>query len=1087
MPSQTHLLRAASRRLARPLPRRHADLSRVPPRSGRRSSSWRAADGGARPRSGVASTAVRGAAAFSTQAASTDSFLSGTSSLYAESMLERYEVDPASVPESWRLYFEGMEGKEHAADELVFDQPTMVLSSGKLRSSSSAGLTTLPSDSLGVAHLIRAYQVNGHRSANVDPLGLYTNDAFPHRPGNVRSKDDLAPNGYATTLGVAFHGFDPEKDMERALNFKGVHTGGNKGFLEDLTNMPGKVTLRKVVDRLRETYCNTVGVEYMHIGSTAQCNWIRERVEHPDFLACDKEKKVHIFERLCFADMFENFMMNKFNTTKRFGLDGGEAIVPALKDAIDRASELGAHSFIIGMPHRGRLNVLANVMRKPMTTIFSEFQGTHYDVKDHTKTLEDWGSAGDVKYHLGSSMDRTYPDGRKIHLSLVANPSHLECVNPVVLGKARAKQFYCGNTDEDVRNVVPILLHGDAAFAGQGVVYETMQMAGVDGFNVGGTIHVIVNNQIGYTTNPINSRSTPYASDLGKAFNAPIFHVNGDDPVAVARTLETAIEWRHEWGTDVVIDMICYRRLGHNEMDQPMFTQPKLYKAITKHPPTLDVYEKRLIEEGTLTKAEAKEIRDFTLQSYETDLIASKSYVPKPEDWLSSRWTGFKTPRQHSRIKPTGVDIDVLKVIGHKAGEVPEGFKLHRQMKKIFNARQAMAKKGGDIDWGTAEAMAFGSLLLEGNHVRLTGQDVQRGTFSHRHSVVKDQETDEEYTPLNRLAKVLSMSAPLEELTLPDTQAQLTVRNSILSEFAVLGFEHGFSLENPNALVIWEAQFGDFVNGAQVMLDQFIAAGEDKWLRQSGLVMLLPHGYDGQGAEHSSCRVERYLQMVEEDPHYIPPMAHDERTQIQKTNWQIVNCTTPANYFHCLRRQIHRDFRKPLIVVAPKNLLRNKRAVSSVQDMGPGTMFHRAYDETDQSISKNPGEVKTLVFCTGQIYYELHDEREKLGRKDVAIVRLEQIAPFAFDQCAKYCAKYGNAEVIWAQQEPKNMGAYAYVTPRMMTATREINKMEKIPRYVGRMVSSAPATGMSLVHKKEYSDIMEGVFSKPDGDVHRAD
>ena len=611
-------------------------------------------------------------------------------------------------------------------------------------------------------------------------------------------------------------------------------------------------------------------------------------------------------------------------------------------------------------------------------------------------------------------------------------------------------------------------------------MYETMQMAGVDDFNVGGTIHVIVNNQIGFTTNPINSRSTPYASDLGKAFNSPIFHCNGDDPVAVSRALETAIEWRHEWGTDVVIDMICYRRNGHNELDQPMFTQPKLYKAITRHKSTLEIFENRLIDEGVMTKEETKEIRDFTLQSYESDLQASKSYTPKPEDWLSSRWTGFKSPRQHSRIRPTGVDAEVLRFIGKKAGEVPEGFKLHRQMNKIFKARQKMAEEGTEIDWGLAEAMAFGSLLLEGNHVRLTGQDVQRGTFSHRHAVVKDQDTEEEYTPLNSLAKILSMSAPVEELKLPNTQAQVTVRNSILSEFAVLGFEHGYSLENPNALILWEAQFGDFVNGAQVMLDQFIAAGEDKWLRQSGLVMLLPHGFDGMGAEHSSCRVERYLQMMEEDPHHIPKMARDERNQIQKANWQIVNCTTPANYFHCLRRQIHRDFRKPLIVVSPKNLLRHKLCVSSLDEMSTGTIFHRTFDEVDEDISNNPDDVKTLVFCTGQIFYELFTEREKLGRKDIAIVRLEQIAPFAFDNVAKYCAKYDNAEVVWAQQEPKNMGAYSYVSPRMMTATRELNKDEKRPRYVGRRVSSAPATGMSKIHQREYQNIMEGVFGKSD-------
>ena len=747
-------------------------------------------------------------------------------------------------------------------------------------------------------------------------------------------------------------------------------------------------------------------------------NWIRERVEKPLWLNYDKEKKTHIYERLCFADTFENFLAQKFNTTKRFGLDGGEAIVPALKAGIDRASELGAHSFVIGMPHRGRLNVLANVMRKPMPLIFSEFQGTHYKIGEYTKGNRSWGISGDVKYHLGSSMDRTYPDGRQLHLSLVANPSHLECVNPVVAGKARAKQYYGGNREEDVRNVVPLLLHGDAAFAGQGVVYETMQLAGVPDFNVGGTIHVIVNNQIGFTTNPIHSRSTPYCSDLGKAFGCPIFHCNGDDPLAVSTALETAIEWRHEWGGDVIIDMICYRRNGHNELDQPAFTQPKLYKEINKHPSTLQIYEKRLLDEGTLSQDEVDEIKAFCLESYENDFEASKTYEKKETDWLSSKWAGFKGLGQLSRIRPTGVKVDLLKSIGVAAGTVPEDFKLHRQMEKIFKARREMAESGEGIDWGTAEAMAFGSLLVEGNHVRLTGQDVQRGTFSHRHAVVKDQRSEEEYTPLNHICSRMDPSCPKEDMAGEDTQAGIIVRNSILSEFAVLGFELGYSLENPNALVLWEAQFGDFVNGAQIIIDQFISAGEDKWLRQAGLVLLLPHGYDGQGAEHSSCRVERFLQQVDEDPHFVPDLSRDERMQIQKCNWQIVNCTTPANYFHCLRRQIHRDFRKPLIVISPKNLLRHKRCVSNIEDFGPETVFKRVLDETDPEIRDNP-DVKTLVFCTGQIYYELLAEREKRGITDVALVRLEQIAPFAFDRVARNAERYPNAEIIWAQQEPK--------------------------------------------------------------------
>jgi 2-oxoglutarate dehydrogenase E1 component len=620
------------------------------------------------------------------------------------------------------------------------------------------------------------------------------------------------------------------------------------------------------------------------------------------------------------------------------------------------------------------------------------------------------------------------------------------------------------------------LLHGDAAFAGQGVVYETMQLAGVADFNVGGTIHLVVNNQIGFTTNPIHSRSTPYCSDLGKAFNCPIFHVNGDDPIAVSCALETAVEWRHEWGTDVVIDVVCYRRYGHNELDQPAFTQPLLYEKISKHPTTLEVYEKKLMEQGVLTKEEVEEIRDFVNGSYESDYEASKTYETKPDDWLSSNWKGFKSPKQMSRIRPTGVDLATLSHIGMQAGSVPDEFKLHRQMKKIFAARKTMCDKGQGIDWGTAEALAFGSLLLEGNHVRVSGQDVQRGTFSHRHAVVKDQATEEDYIPLNNLVKNRSHVAPTLEAELPDTQAVLTCRNSILSEMGVLGFEAGYSLENPNSLILWEAQFGDFVNGAQIIIDQFLSSGEDKWMRQSGLVMLLPHGYDGQGAEHSSCRIERFLQMVDEDPHYIPVMEKDERMQIQRVNWQVVNCSTPANYFHCLRRQVHRDFRKPLIVASPKNLLRNKRCVSTLEEMGPGTEFRRVYGEQDDEIVQQADDVKTLVFCTGQIYYELLNERDSRNCQDVAIIRLEQVAPFAFDRVAEEAKRYKNAEVVFAQQEPKNMGFYSYCDPRIMTATRQINGDEKRPRYVGRAVSAAPATGMGKVHLQEYKEICEGVF-----------
>ncbi|KAL7556603.1 hypothetical protein ACA910_021022 [Epithemia clementina (nom. ined.)] len=1007
-------------------------------------------------------------------------------------MYERYLEDPQSVEESWRQYFHTVIDQQLPYQEQDWNRPTVALSTttrgGRNKPlATAAAATTVPSDSLGVAHLIRAYQVNGHLAANLDPLGIHSRESFPLRPSNLQ--DLTATDGYPPELTIEYHGFSEASDWDRPLHFLGRSSGGNKGYLEELAQLSWqghKITLRHIVAQLRKTYCQSgLGVEYMHIGDVDRINWIRQRVEHPRWLGYNRETKQHIYERLCFADSFETFLANKFNTTKRFGLDGGEAVVPALKAAIDRASELGVHSFVMGMPHRGRLNVLANVMRKPMPLIFSEFQGTHYELHDFSKMSQNdsendnhWAMAGDVKYHMGSSMDRTYPDGRRIHLSLVANPSHLECVNPVVTGKARAKQYYCGNRPEDTRNVLPILLHGDAAFAGQGIVYETMQMANVPDFSVGGTIHVIVNNQIGFTTNPVHSRSTTYCSDLGKAFNCPIFHCNGDNPLAVVAALETAVEWRHEWGSDVIIDMICYRRNGHNELDQPAFTQPLLYKKIMKHPTTLQVFEKQLIEEGSMTPDECAEIKAFVMESYEKDFEASKTYVKKDSDWLSSRWKGFKGPSQISRIRPTGVDVEILRRIGIQAGTVPKGFKLHRQMEKIFKARREMAQQGHGIDWGTAEAMAYGSLLLEGNHVRITGQDVQRGTFSHRHAVVKDQETEEEFTPLNSLAKAMDPSAPMEELSLPDTQAGFTCRNSILSEFGVLGFEHGYSLENPNALILWEAQFGDFVNGAQIMIDQYISSGEDKWLRQSGLVLLLPHGFDGQGAEHSSCRVERFLQQVDEDPHHIPKLAADDRRQIQKSNWQIVNCTTPANFFHCLRRQIHRDFRKPLIVVSPKNLLRHKRCVSSLDEMGPGTQFKRVMNEHDPDVLANPEAVKTLVFCTGQIYYELLQEREARGITNVALIRLEQIAPFAFDRVAKQCVLFPNADLVWAQQEPKNMGAYVYANPRIMTATRELNRHEKRARYVGRAVSAAPATGMGKIHQLEHQAILDGVFGK---------
>lgn len=990
----------------------------------------------------------------------TDSFLSGSSSLYVEQMYDLWKQDPKSVHSSWQSYFNNLDSGVDPSQAFIAP-PSIAGSIGSKTSAATAmkqPSDELVSDSLALSYLIHAYQVRGHEMANLDPLGIHS------------FRSDTPPE-----LDYKFHGFKDE-DLDRQLNLIGKSSGGNVGFLDILGSQP-KITLRQVVSNLQKTYCSSLGVEYMHMGSKIKCNWIRSQVETPKWMQFSKEKRMHIYERLCFADQFEKFLANKFNTAKRFGLEGGESVIPGLKCMIDRGSELGLESFAFGMPHRGRLNVLANVMRKPMPQIFKEFQGTHYDLDEYMK--HDWSSAGDVKYHLGTSMDRSYPDGRRVHLSLVANPSHLEAVNPVVIGKIRAKQFFSGNREEDKKKHMPVLLHGDAAFAGQGVVYETMQMARVPDYAVGGTIHVIVNNQVGFTTDPKNGRSTMYSSDLGKAFNIPIFHCNGDDPLSVCTAFEMAVEWRQQFGEDCIIDLICYRRYGHNELDQPMYTQPQLYSKINKHPDTLAVYEKQLLTEGTCSQKEISDIKAMVQSTLESEFIASKDWVTPASDWLSSKWSGFFSPKQHARIRETGVAVSKLKDIGKKMSELPKSLSVHKQLQKILQARHDTIQEGKGIDWGTAEALAFGTLLLEGNHVRLSGQDVQRGTFSHRHAVLTDQKTGEHYAPLNHLAKHTSPSAPLSKNAHPpDMQAEFVACNSILSEFGVLGFEVGYSLENPNTLVLWEAQFGDFVNGAQIMIDQFISAGEDKWLRQSGLTMLLPHGYMGQGAEHSSCRVERFLQQVEEDADIVPPMKENQRMQIQYSNWQIVNCSTPANYYHVLRRQVHRDFRKPLVIVTPKNLLREKKCTSTIEEMGEHTKFKRVYREVDPNISENPDKVRKVVFCTGKIYYELADEREKLKRSDVAIIRIEQLAPFPWDKVAEECSFYKNAQIVWAQEEPKNMGAWSFVRPRIETATRVVNGVEKRPKYVGRKPSAATATGLGArAHNAEQNQILQDAFA----------
>ncbi|TMW66879.1 hypothetical protein Poli38472_011995 [Pythium oligandrum] len=997
--------------------------------------------------------------AFSSTPHPSETFLTGTNNAYVEEMYATWKTNPQSVHKSWDVYFRQVESGAVPGEAFI---PPPTIQSGVTPVVSSRGVATASSvdhnDALGLSYLIRAYQVRGHEAANLDPLGLQQRPELPD-------------------LNIEMYGFT-QADLDRVITIPKNFSSGVSGFLEELAD-GNEMTLGQIVQRLKETYCNNIGVQYMHILNRDKCNWIRTKVESLVKVEESKEKQMHILERLAFSVVFERFLGNKYNTTKRFGLDGCESLIPGLKYMIDRATEQGMEHVVIGMPHRGRLNVLSNVIRKPIQQIFKEFQGTHIDVESYKdQDVEDWSNSGDVKYHLGTSYDRMYPDGRHVHLSLVANPSHLEAVDPVVVGKVKAKQFYLGNDDEAERKVLPLLLHGDAAFSGQGVVYETMHLAELDNYDTGGTIHVVVNNQIGFTTDPANSRSSQYCSDLGKAFDVPILHVNSDDPVAVVKVFELAAEWRQQWRSDVIINLTGYRRFGHNEIDNPMFTQPIMYKKIAQMNSVLEVYTDKLVQSGVASKDECDAVVNKVWNFFSSTFEESKEWEPtKKSDWLANRWESFKSPNQQSRIRRTGVDNDVLKHVGNKLTELPEGFVLNPQLKRILATKKSTIENGEGIDWGTAEALAWGTLLLEGNHVRISGQDVQRGTFSHRHAVLHDQETNNEYAPLNHLVNKVSVSAPLEykntaEGTIPEVQAEFVASNSSLSEFGVMGFELGYSLENPNALVMWEAQFGDFANGAQIMIDQFLSAGEDKWMRQSGLVLLLPHGYEGQGAEHSSCRIERFLQMTDDDPEVVPVMDEENRMQIQHTNWQVVNCSTPAQYFHVLRRQIHRDFRKPLISVQPKSLLRLRQASSKLEDMAEGTQFHRVLPEVAPESLVADDQVQRVVFCSGKIYYELAQEREEKGINNVALVRVEQIAPFPFDKVAEEAAKYKNAEISWVQEEPQNMGFWTYVAPRIETALKKINSDDRRPAYVGRVAAAAPATGYNAVHQIEQARII---------------
>ncbi len=946
------------------------------------------------------------------------SFLSGPNAAFLAELYARYVEDPDSVDPAWRGFFAELHDDDGAVLEALRGaswaprQARMLGSNGAADASETQARRTnglaataatvgtdvraAARDSIRALMLIRAHRVRGHLEANLDPLGLRPAERHP----------ELDPTSYGFT----------EFDLDRPI------------FIDKVLGLETP-TLRQIVQVVRETYCGNIGVEYMHIQDPEQKAWIQERIEsiRNQTHFTDKGKRA-ILERLTAAETFERFLDRKYTGTKRFGLDGGESTIPALEQILKRGGQLGIKEVVVGMAHRGRLNVLANFMGKPFSAIFSEFQG-------NPANPEEVQGSADVKYHLGTSSDREFDD-EVVHLSLTANPSHLEAVNTVVLGKVRAKQQQKGDLARE--RSMALLLHGDAAFAGQGLVAETLDLSDLKGYRVGGTIHFVINNQIGFTTSPTFSRSGPYCSEVAKLIQAPIFHANGDDPESVVHVARIATEFRQQFKKDVVIDMFCYRRHGHNESDEPAFTQPLMYKRIAKHPTTRKLYADRLVQEGTVSAAEADGMVNEFQARLESEFEVASSYKPNKADWLEGAWSGMQIASGDDRRGETALPIETLREIGQALGRVPAEFHANSKITRQLAAKRKMFETGQGIDWSTAEALAFGSLLIEGSPVRLSGQDCGRGTFSQRHAVLVDQETEEKYLPVN---------------SIKPGQAQLEIIDSPLSEAGVLGFEYGYSLAEPRALVIWEAQFGDFANGAQVIIDQFISSGESKWLRMSGLVMMLPHGYEGQGPEHSSARIERYLQLCAED------------------NMQVVNCTTPANLFHVLRRQLHRNFRKPLIIFTPKSLLRHKLCVSRLEHMGPGTTFHRVmYDDAKLC---DDAEVKRVVLCSGKVYYDLYEEREKRGQKDVFFLRLEQLYPFPHKALRNELARFPQAEVAWCQEEPKNMGPWNSVHAEIEDVLIGLDGKAKRARYVGRPAAASPATGLLRRHNREQALLVD--------------
>ncbi|WP_172299301.1 2-oxoglutarate dehydrogenase E1 component [Pseudoruegeria sp. HB172150] len=967
------------------------------------------------------------------------SFLQGHNADYLEQLYARYANDPGSVDAAWADFFKQMGDDEVAVKQEAAgpswarldwppapsDELTSALDgqwakeelkdAGKKIAAkaedkgvkvSDEAIKRAVLDSLRALMLIRAYRIRGHLVAELDPLGM--REETPH--------PELDPKSYGFT----------ESDYDRPI------------FLDNVLGLEFG-SLREILAIVKRTYCGTFALQYMHISNPEEASWLKERIEgFGKEIQFTREGRRAILNKLVEAEGFEKFLHVKYMGTKRFGLDGGEALIPAMEQIIKRGGNLGVKEIVIGMPHRGRLSVLANVLQKPYKAIFNEFQGGSFKP-------EDVDGSGDVKYHLGASSDREF-DGNTVHLSLTANPSHLEAVNPVVIGKARAKQDQLN--DRDRTAVLPILLHGDAAFAGQGVVAECFGLSGLRGHRTGGTIHIVVNNQIGFTTAPHFSRSSPYPTDIALMVEAPIFHVNGDDPEAVVHAAKVATEFRQKFHKDVVIDIFCYRRFGHNEGDEPMFTNPIMYKKIKGHKTTLSLYTDRLVKDGLIPEGEIEDLKASFQAHLNEEFEAGKEYRPNKADWLDGRWSHLDREGEKYQRGETAIAPETLEQVGKALTTTPEGFPLHRTVGRLLEAKAEMFSTGKGFDWATAEALAFGSLLTEGYPVRLAGQDSTRGTFSQRHSGFISQENEERFYPLNHVR---------------DGQAQYEVIDSMLSEYAVLGFEYGYSLAEPNALVMWEAQFGDFANGAQIMFDQFISSGERKWLRMSGLVMLLPHGFEGQGPEHSSARLERFLQMCAED------------------NWIVANCSTPANYFHILRRQLHRSYRKPLVLMTPKSLLRHKFAISDAEDFTTGSSFHRVlWDDAEKGHSDlqlaPDDKIKRVVISSGKVYYDLLEKRDAEGIDDVYLMRLEQFYPFPALSLVKELERFKDAEVIWCQEEPKNQGAWTFIEPNIEWVLTRIGAKHSRPQYAGRHASASPATGLASQHKAEQQALVNSAL-----------